>query len=277
MPPATILCEEIEGRLYPCGRLRPRPEPVSVAAPGSTPGFLSEEIGGVLYPYGEEEPMVQGTLHFQIVRDLSDMAGELLRDRPEMAPFCDLLVYSRPGVGQKPCAPDLLVAEGLARPKEPRKSLRLWEEPCRPLFALEVLSDWDAAESFGKRLRRYQNDMRVPEYFVCDPRSGTAELDGYRLENGHYSLVLPDADGRLWSEQLRGWFGVAEDGLLQIWTESGVALPRYADAVADAARQAQRADDARRRADDEARRRAEAEARVRELEAAIEEMRRQAR
>lgn len=251
-PPVTVLCEEIDGRLYPCGRLSPRPEPISVTTPGTTPGYLSEEIDGVLYPYAEEEHVVQGTYHFQTVRDVSNMIDVLLRGRPGLAAFYDLLVYSRPGPGQRPCAPDLLIVEGLADPRKPRTSLRLWEEPCRPLFVLAVLSDWDASESFSKGLRRYQNEMCVPEYFVGDPRSGFTELDGYRLESGRYTLLEPDAAGRLWSEQLRAWWGPDEEGRLQIWDATGLAIPRYTDALAEAE---------------------QAKARVRELEAALAELR----
>jgi hypothetical protein len=49
--------------------------------------------------------------------------------------------------------------------------------------------------------------FRTPEYFLFDPDSEA--LSGYRLGQGQrYHPIGPDAQGRLWSEQLGGGFGL---------------------------------------------------------------------
>lgn len=237
--------------------------PVGVT-PTLLPGYLYEEIDGVLYPYAEEYPVVQGNRHFTAVRDLLNMTEFLLRDQPKAGIFGDLFVFWEEGSPNRAAAPDLLVLPEVADPKAKRQSLRLWEEPSRPIFVLEALSDTTMSVDISAKFEMYQSVVRIPEYFICAPWEDPTEVAGYRLYEGRYEQIPPDDRGRVWSCELHAWFGANEDGLIQIWDASEEPMPRYREMV-------QRAEDVARRAEEEARRADSAEERIRALE---EELRR---
>jgi len=234
-------------------------------------GYLYEEIDGVLYPYAEEYPVVQGNWHFTAVRDLLNMAEFLLRGQPRAGIFGDLFVFYEEGNPNAATAPDLLVLPEVADPKARRQSLRLWEEPTRPIFVLEALSDTTMSIDITAKFELYQSVIRIPEYFICDPREDPTEVAGYRLLEGRYELIPPDDAGRVWSAELHAWFGVNEEGRIQIWDATGQAMPRYREMVEITEDVARRAEEEARRAEEETRRADTAEARVRALE---EELRR---
>ena len=60
-----------------------------------------EEIDGVLYPYAEEEPAVQGSLHFWTVNEAVNMVGALLRGWPRAAISADVFVFWEEGNPRK--------------------------------------------------------------------------------------------------------------------------------------------------------------------------------
>ena len=78
-------------------------------------------------------------------------------------------------------------------------------------------------------------------------------LEFYQLQNGHYELVLPDADGRQWIAEmnlfLSTWRGSKEGRSghwLRWWDESGTMLPW---AVEQIEQERQRAEQERQRAE----------------------------
>src|SRR5205823_3169278 len=112
-----------------------------------------------------------------------------------------------------------------------RQAIYLWEEASRPVFVLEVLSHTRHDQDPRKNPRLYQDDLRVPEYFVCDPMLDYPRAWGYRLVGGQYQQIEAGRDGRVWSEELRAWFGTDESGQVRVWDERGRRMLRHREAV----------------------------------------------
>ncbi|MGD1902518.1 MAG: Uma2 family endonuclease [Geitlerinemataceae cyanobacterium] len=104
-----------------------------------------------------------------------------------------------------------------------------------PTIVLEFLSDTEGSKYSSKatyppgKFFFYERIVRVPNYGIFEPNSGSLEL--YRLdENGRYQLVEPNSAGRYWLPELGlflgGWFGRREnrEGHWLRWWEEGDRL-----------------------------------------------------
>ncbi len=124
--------------------------------------------------------------------------------------------------------PDFFVV--LDVPRGERKSWVVWEENKGPDLIIELVSESTAETDKVDKKRIYQERLRVPEYFWYDPF--TAEWAGFRLVGGQYEEIVPDDEGRLFSEQtglyLARWQGTFRDietAWLRWQTTDGVWLP----------------------------------------------------
>lgn len=213
---------------------------------------------GVWYLIEEEDTVGQGDAHAMLAIALFDMLQELLWDHPLARVFFDIFLHWDKTDGDLCVAPDLVVFPQIDDPARGRSALYLWEEASRPVFVLEVLSTSSRDTDPDEKLRVYQDDLGVPEYFICDPMDGAQQVWGHRLEVGEYREIEPDEQGRVWSEELRAWFGPDELGDMQVWDASGRRMSRHVAAVREREAERQRAE--------------AAEARTRELEAALRRM-----
>lgn len=144
---------------------------------------------------------------------------------------------------------------------EPRNSWVVWEEGGHyPDLIIELLSPSTAKVDREDKKSLYQNIFRTPEYFWFSPDNG--EFAGFYLQKYSYQSITANAQGRLYSDVLGLYLGVAE-GRLRYFAEDGTMLPTPAEAAAleirRAESEAQRAKMAVQRADSEAQR-AESEA-----------------
>ncbi len=235
---------------------------MSVATRETLDGYLCEEVDGILYPYAERRPTVYGHWHFMAVSDAFNMLGRLLRGNPLAGVFADTFVFWERGNNRKRVAPDAVVFPEVQEPGRARRSLRLWEERSQPVLVFEALSDDPEREDLVDKVALYRDELRIPEYFLCDPWVQPALVWGHRLEDGRYVEIEPDARGHIWSDEVRAWFGVGTEGRLQIWDAAGSPMPKHGD-TEQALLERDRAE----------RRAQSAEARIRELE---EELRRRA-
>lgn len=145
--------------------------------------------------------------------------------------------------------PDVFVA--LDVPRRERKSWVVWQEGKAPDVVIEILSESTAARDKGEKMRIYRDRLRVPEYFWFDPFSD--DWAGFALRNGVYEAIVPDAAGRLRSDQLglllTRWRGVYE-GVEATWlrwsTPEGLLLPTPQEALHQ---ERERADHERERAE----------------------------
>ena len=106
------------------------------------------------------------------------------------------------GNPRKHVSPDLLVALGIR--KEPKRDYYLvWKEGKAPDFILEITSKTTRREDEKKKRVLCRDVLKVPEYFLFDPRAEYLDppLQGFRLIGGEYVRTEPIA-GRSPSEIL---------------------------------------------------------------------------
>jgi Uma2 family endonuclease len=117
--------------------------------------------------------------------------------------------------------PDFFVV--LNTERKPRSSWVVWEEDGKyPNIIVEILSakTADTDRHFKKQL--YQDVFRTPEFFWFDPQ--IQEFKGFTLVSGEYQELQPNAEGWLWSQQLRLYLGVRESKL-RLFTERWHLVP----------------------------------------------------
>jgi Uma2 family endonuclease len=96
--------------------------------------------------------------------------------------------------------PDVFWVGGVS-PVPLRKAWVAWEEGGRlPEVIVELLSPSTARIDRNLKKDLYARVFRTPEYFLGEP--DTWKLEGLRLEGKTYRPIVPDAQGRLWSERL---------------------------------------------------------------------------
>jgi Uma2 family endonuclease len=113
----------------------------------------------------------------------------------------NLLLFYRPGDRRRFVSPDVFVVRGL----EPhlRDNYLLWEEGKPPGVVIEVTSASTKEEDLEEEYEIYRDEVKVPEYFLFDPRIEYLDppLQGYQLVNGQYVSIAP-IEGRLPSQTL---------------------------------------------------------------------------
>lgn len=113
----------------------------------------------------------------------------------------NILLFYQPGNRRRHVSPDVLVVKG-SDPRE-RENYLLWEEELPPNMVIEVTSESTREEDLYDKLEIYRDRVRVPEYFLFDPRGEylNPPLQGYRLRAGEYIRIQP-VSGRLPSREL---------------------------------------------------------------------------
>ncbi|HYU33347.1 MAG TPA: Uma2 family endonuclease [Thermoanaerobaculia bacterium] len=164
--------------------------------------------------------------------------------------------------------PDVFFVSGVE--DHDRKAWVSWQEGGRlPDVIVELLSPSTARIDRTTKKDVYARIFRTPEYFLYEPR--TQELDGLRLAGDVYVPLLPDAEGRIWSEKLGlklgVWHGLrtgVETTWVRLFDTAGRLIPTPEEA------ERQRADAERQRADAERQRADAAEAELARLRAQLE-------
>ena len=201
-----------------------------------TPPYGCDDDG---YPFEDSTPL-PSTTH----EDVRDYVKNALRDHHGERLFVAVelgLLYRRGDPGGV-VMPDVMAVFGAEH--RPRLSYRLWEEPQRPCFALEVLSERTWRVDVGPKRATYEA-LGIQEYWLFDPldRHMHPPLQGLALHGGRYRAVR-SVDGRLRSEALGLEFERTADGLLRLRDPAtGKHLRSHAEVVAD-----EKAEAARRRA-----------------------------
>ncbi len=205
---------------------------------------------GVVWPPSDlasDEPPMESYLHLTQMILLLGSLELFWKERTDFFAAGNLTIYFSPRQleNEKLRGPDFFVVLGTDR--KPRKSWMVWEEDGRyPNVIVELLSEGTQALDRGLKKQIYQDIFRTPDYFWFDPE--TLELAGFHLMDGQYRPLVPDADGRLWSEQMGLFLGLHE-GKLRFFTPQGVLLPAAKEAAQAAEKAERRADTAERRAD----------------------------
>lgn len=96
--------------------------------------------------------------------------------------------------------PDLFVVKDVDGTRA-RYFWAAWEEEGRyPDVIIELLSPTTEANDFGSKRQIYERTFQTREYFCIAPQC--ERMYGWRLHERSYAPIAPDADGRLWSEEL---------------------------------------------------------------------------
>ena len=131
--------------------------------------------------------------------------------------------------------PDVFWVGGVA-PRR-RKCWVAWEEGGRlPDVIVELLSPSTAEVDRTTKKDLYARVFRTPEYYMYEP--DTREWEGLQLAGLAYRPMVPNAQGRFWSEQLGVflglWHGVMEgreDVWIRLFRPDGSLVPTKAEAA----------------------------------------------
>jgi hypothetical protein len=83
----------------------------------------------------------------------------------------------------------------------------------------------------GQKKQLYQDVWRLPNYFWFDPYS--LEFAGFKLVDGLYQAIQPNASGLLWSEQIELYLGIHERQLRWFTADSAIVpLPEEQERMA---------------------------------------------
>jgi Uma2 family endonuclease len=239
-----------------------------------TAGWPTEDELGV-----EDDQPVTSTRHREQASLLVHLLKRIWWDRPDVLVARDLGVFFRPE--EPPAVPDVMVVFGF-EPRGDCAAYLVWKERKGPNIVVDLLSTSDPHKDRERNYPIYEQRLLVPELIWFDPLD-PSELRGFRLREGRYEELAPNEHGRLWSDELKVWFGVHErwlrlydrEGNL-ILTGDEVAAQAQAEAAQErAAREAAEAlaQQARAAREQEQAARAEAEARAQQERAAREQER----
>jgi Uma2 family endonuclease len=209
----------------------------------------------VEYPTSDGKPMAETDLHREEMVDLIETLKVRYADDPMAYVSGNILLYYEEGNKHVHVSPDVLVVLGIV--KRLRDYYLLWEEGKSPDCVIEVSSKSTKKNDLDKKFVLYRDVLKVPEYFLFDPRSEYLDppLQGHRRVRGKYVPVQP-VDGRLPSEVLGVHLEKSGTELRLYDPTTGAWLPTAKEAL-------QREKDARR----------EAEAEVEQLRRELESLR----
>ena len=220
-----------------------------------------------LYPESDGKPMADTDLHLYWIKRIQDVIETFLLKHPGTYISGNIMMYDIEGPMRTAVSPDILVAFGLG--KKFRRTYKVWEEGKPPDFVMEFSSRRTFRNDLDEKKAHYAR-MKIPAYFLYDPdrRYLPSPLMGFRLVEGRYVEITPDADGGIYSDVLGISFHLTEDGLALYDPVSESWLKTRAEQEAERAEQeAERAEQEAERAEQEAER-AEQEAERAEQEAA---------
>jgi Uma2 family endonuclease len=140
----------------------------------------------VKYPTSDGRPMAETDTHRDDMLDLIETLKERFAAEPGVYVSGNLLLYYVPGDQRKHVSPDVFVVRGVGMRQ--REYYLLWEEGKGPDVVIELTSSSTRVEDTKRKFALYQDVLKVPEYFLFDPRVDYLEppLVGYRLQRGKY-------------------------------------------------------------------------------------------
>jgi Uma2 family endonuclease len=231
------------------------------------------------YPTRDGRPMAETDLHRELMVTLIKILQARFAPDPQIYVSGNLLVFYERGNKRRHLSPDVFVVRGV--PKGLRENYLIWEEGKSLDLVIELTSASTRKEDLEHKMQLYRDVLKVPEYFLFDPRGEYLQpaLRGYRLAGAEYVAIDPVA-GRLPSEGVALHLEGAGENLRLYDPSSGKYLPTPEETLAEA-EQGRQAEARARRAETRARRvaaeaRQQAEAEVERLRREIEELRRQA-
>jgi Uma2 family endonuclease len=222
-----------------------------------TGSFIRESYG---YPTSDGKPMAESDQHRILMTDLIMTLSSFFEDDPDVYVSGNLIVCFVPGNKRRHLSPDVFVVRGV--PKGDRPNYLTWIEGKGPDTVIELTSSTTRHADTHRKFALYRDVLRVPEYFLFDPRDDYLEprLQGFRLIDGRY-VPIALVEDRLPSAIL-GLHLEAAGQDLRLWhpeTGEWLPTPRQIRAALQTEAQARRQAEQRLRQAEQRARRAEAD------------------
>ena len=167
------------------------------------------------YPTGDGKPVTESDYHWNVMRDVRLTLQAYFAADPLVYISGNIFVFYVPGDRRRHVSPDVLVVKGV--PKGDRLNYLIWEEGRSLDLVIELTSTSTRHEDLNRKFKLYRDTVKVPEYFLFDPRREYLEprLQGYRLRKGEYHPIQA-IKGRLPSRVL-GLHLEAHEGQLRLY------------------------------------------------------------
>jgi Uma2 family endonuclease len=194
----------------------------------------------IYYPESDGKPMAETPLHMLVMWTTIQTLIDWFDADPNVYVWGNMFLYYVKGDIKKNVSPDVFVAKGVDKHKY-RTTFKTWEEKSKPRLVVEVTSRKTKKEDLSEKFVKYRDELKVPEYFLFDPRGEYLKkqrLRGFRLRGGEY-VPIKEVDGRLPSKVL-GLHLEAVGEELRLWnplTKSYLPTPEEKLAQLEAARQ----------------------------------------
>ena len=155
----------------------------------------------VEYPTGDGQPMAETPIHRDNMIAMLDVLRMRFASDSMVYISGNMFLYYVPGRNRRHVSPDIFLVRGV--PNKDRDAYFVWEEGKGPDVVFEYTSPSTRDEDLDEKYQLYQDTLRVPEYFLFDPKQEylTPSLQGFRLCSGRYAPIEP-VEGRLPSEVL---------------------------------------------------------------------------
>jgi len=229
----------------------------------SSTASLASHPWQVEYPESDGKPMAETDVHRRELMHAIQTLQEHFKTEEDVYIAGNLLLYYEEGNPLASVAPDVFYVKGI--PRGDRRTYKLWEEQVTPQVVIEFSSRSTRRDDLGKKRDLYWR-LGGEEYFLVDPLEEYLKpaLQGFRRGESDYLRLMPDKDGRLFSQVWGLWLRREGDALRFVEADTGRMLPTP---IEMAAQEAARADQEAARAEQEAVR-AEQEAAFRKQETA---------
>jgi Uma2 family endonuclease len=194
--------------------------PVEGPIPAPTESPWPDGLPRHLY---SDEPPLETDLHRRQIDLLIRLLEFWWRERDNFYISGNLTVYYSPEQTKKRDfrGPDVFIV--LDAEKRDRRSWAIWEEGDRfPNVVIELLSESTATVDRTTKKALYQDVWQLPEYYWFDPDS--LEFAGFRLKEGRYEPIAPNAAGHLSSVELGLALGL-QGQTLRWFTAEGELVP----------------------------------------------------
>ena len=154
-----------------------------------------------LYPESDGKPMAETDHHIDAITRMRSLFRNHYKHIPDTYISGNLMMYYEDGRPPKAVSPDILISFGVG--KKPRRTYKIWEEGKPPDFVVEFSSKGTVQNDLNHKMELYAR-LGIPEYFLCDVdrRYLPTPLMGFRLVDGKYVEIAPNADGGISSEIL---------------------------------------------------------------------------
>jgi Uma2 family endonuclease len=233
-----------------------------------TPSTAAAGEEDVEYPASDGQPMAETGIHVRAILLLFQGLEDALPATDFIA--ADMYWYWEDGHPKSCVAPDVMVVKGVGRTD--RRSFYTWREGgAVPCVVFEMASEHTWREDLGEKRRKYEG-LDVREYILFDPEGEylRPRLLAFRLREGHYELIEPDAQDRLRCEEL-GLLLKAEGQMLRL-IDAATGIP-VLTRQEQAEHEKRRAEQAEQQAEHEKRRAEALAAEVARLKALLEQVR----